>query len=188
MFHLALKALLCSIQGRHVLIRTDSSHSSHKLSGRHQVSVLPPGLWCLISLKTNQAHVCDWVIVRFSSASCDSIGTQQDCPGPLLGAVNSPPVALAWFTVNLGPFHSDRESDIALQTSCPAALGLAPSQSLSQGLEEAVLSTIGNAKATSSHANYDQRRVFSTWCHKIQSLAASSLFSTFFSQSWTQKE
>lgn len=73
---------------------------------------------------------------------------------------------------------------MAPQTSRTAALGLAPSQSLSQGLDEAVLKTEGNARVPSTHVNYDRKwRVFSAWCHnrqKIQSLShqAGSLLSS----------
>ncbi len=66
-----------------------------------------------------------------------------------------------------GPSLPGRVSDMAPQTSCSAALGLAPSHS--QGLDEAVLKTIGNARAPANRAKCDQkRRVFSTWCHNRQ--------------------
>ena len=83
------------------------------------------------------------IAVCFFSINSDSPGTHQGRPGPLQGTVNSPPdgqggigfqSSFAWFTVNLGPCQSGwtfRGSDMALKTSRPAALGLAPSQSLS---------------------------------------------------------
>ena len=116
--------------------------------------------------------------------SLDSPGTQQDRLGPLGGAVNSPQVAREALVSNtpspgsrstMGPASQGSlpltgwRSDMAPQIRHPAALGLAPSQYLSQGLDEAVLRTVDNARAPSARANYGQKwRVFSTWCHNRQ--------------------
>ena len=56
-------------------------------------------------------------------------------------------------------------SNLASQASCPAAVGLVPPQPQPQGLSEAVLETISNARAPSTRANYQQRwRLYSSWC------------------------
>ncbi|CAB1457878.1 unnamed protein product [Pleuronectes platessa] len=103
------------------------------------------------------------VVVRFSSITSDSPGTQPGCLGPLRGAVNSPQVAREALVPNapspgsrstMGPASqgrpplTSRRSDMAPQSRHPAALGLAPSQYLSQRLDEAVLRTINNARGS----------------------------------------
>lgn len=46
-----------------------------------------PGFGCTVST------VAERIVVRFPSISSDSTGTQQGHPGPLQGAVKSPPIA-----------------------------------------------------------------------------------------------
>ena len=58
--------------------------------------------------------------------------------------------------------------DLASQTCSSAALGVAPPHSHSQRLDEAVLRTIGHARAPSTGASYNQNwRVFLTCCRHV---------------------
>lgn len=68
-----------------------------------------------------------------------------------------------------GPSLPVRRSVMASQPSCPAAVGIASFLSLSQGLDEAVLRTISNARTPPTHVNHGQKwRVFSSSCSNRQ--------------------
>ena len=125
-----------------------------------------------------------WVVVRFPPTPVDFPGAPQGHHGPLQGAADSPslaeealvshtppsgPQSTLGPTGQGGPPLTGRGPDLASQ-SCPsAALSMAPPQSRSQRLDEAVLRTMGHARALSTCVNYNQKwRVFLTWCRHAQ--------------------
>ncbi len=148
-----------------------------------------PGVRCTV------ARVAGRVVIRFPPISSDSSRAPQDCPGPLQSADDSSTVAKEKLVSNAhspgsqpalapasqsGSSLQGRGSDMASQTSCPATLGLATSQPIPQGLDEAVLRTLSNARAPSTRAHYDLKwRIFSAWCRDRQVDPANALFSWF---------
>ena len=138
-------------------------------------------LWVwMLCLTSGQTGCCTLPPTPF-----DFPGAPQGHRGPLQGAVDSHPVdeeALVFHAPSPGPQSTLGPTgqggrpltgggpDLASQTCSSAALGMAPTQSLSQRLDEAVLRTKGHAQDPSTHANYNQKwRVFLTWCRPCMS-------------------
>ena len=125
-------------------------------------------------------RVAGRLVVRFSSTAPDPSGVTSGETGLLQGSVDCTPVARETLvprsaaagpgipmasTSQERPLVPGRGSDLAPQAADSAALGLASPEPLSEGLDEAVLDTMRNARAPSTRANYDHKwKCFSSWC------------------------
>lgn len=125
-------------------------------------------------------RVAGGVVVRVPSNTPDPASTEQNISGLTQSFVSGSTLAGKTLvsgstapcsrptlasTGQIGPSFAGAGADLASQSSCSSVVGLAPPQSLPQGLNEAVLETINNARAPSTRANYQQRwKLFSLWC------------------------
>lgn len=75
-------------------VRQGSDRPFHFI-GDHSLQdvVLPGGSGRFTGFTRAVSRVAGKIVLRFSSTPIDSPSTQQDCPGPLQSAVNSPPLA-----------------------------------------------------------------------------------------------
>ena len=151
-------------------------------SGEHSLRavVLPDGSRGALGLGCSVRRVAGRLVVCFPSAALDPTGVASGEARVLQGSVDCTPVAretlvsrpsAAGSRIPMasasqeGSLVPSQGSDLAPQAGNVAALGLAAIEPLSQGLDEAVLETMRNARAPSTRACYDHKwKVFSSWC------------------------